>query len=197
MAVLVTSALEYVTGWLLESIFATKWWIIPISVSISTVASARQFAHFRRSRRVGRPFSASGRHESFSRVPAESQDIIAAIIAVILAIDLVFTLRALVDFQAKLSSLTEFMGIVKDSLDVREWFNELDLPGSLERLRARASSENSELNRKLAASLESITTLPREMIRLLSAFPQMKSRRHGPQSICSATHVRGIAGWKN
>jgi hypothetical protein len=89
------------------------------------------------------------------------------------------------------------MGTVKDSLDVREWFNELDLPGSLDRLRARTSPENFELNRRLVASLESFTTLPREMVRLLSAFPGMRSLRHGSQlDLFRNLHARGSLGWK-
>ncbi|HNY20756.1 MAG TPA: putative ABC transporter permease [Treponemataceae bacterium] len=176
-SLLATSILEYATGWALETIFATKWW---------DYSGERFNVHGRVCLKNSLIFGALGvllvrfMHPALvfllSFIPAESERIIAVGIACVLAVDLAVTLRALVNFTARLASLKVFLENAKESFDVKEWFNELDLKGSLERLRARVTPGATSLNARLLATLESLLESPREMTRILSAFPGLKSR---------------------
>jgi uncharacterized membrane protein len=176
-SLLATSVLEYATGWALETIFATKWW---------DYSEERFNIHGRVCLKNSLMFGALGvllvrfMHPSLAfligLVPAESERILAVGIACVLAVDLAVTLRALVNFTARLASLRGFLESVRESFDVKEWFNELDLKGSLERLRARVAPGANGLNARLLATFESLVASPREMTRILSAFPGLKSR---------------------
>jgi uncharacterized membrane protein len=195
MAVIVTSTLEYVTSWVLETIFATKWWDYSnLRFNLHGRICLINSILFGIMGVLGIKFLHPAVFSVLDRIPVESRDILAGVLGVVMLIDLVVTLRALVDFEAKLASLTEFMESVKTSLDVREWFNELDLKGSLERLKLRARTDNSERTRQWSERLESLVSRQHEMVRLMNAFPRLKSRRHAPQvDIFRSLH--SIAGW--
>jgi uncharacterized membrane protein len=178
MAVLTTSTLEYVTGWALETIFATKWWDYSNSrfnihgrvclfnslvfglLSVGTVT----FVH---------PAILS----VLGSIPADVRHITATILCAVFVIDITFTLRTLVDFRGKLYALEEFAESIKESIDVREWFNEHDLVGSLERLRERASRDASGAAEKIALRLERLAVNSRGVQRLIHAFPALRRQR--------------------
>jgi len=107
-------------------------------------------------------------------IPSDSVDAIATALAAILIIDIAITVRALVDLREKLSGLANFLESVKESIDLREWFNELDLSGSLERLREKANIDSSGAIRKMAARFESLIRHPVGVARLFSAFPTLR-----------------------
>ena len=195
MAVIVTSVLEFVTSWVLETIFATKWWdYSDLRFNIQGRICLVNSILFGIMGVLGIKFMHPAVLSALNRIPPESRDILAEVLGAVMLVDLVVTLRALVDFEAKLASLTEFMESVKASLDVREWFNELDLKGSLERLKLRARTDNSERTRQWSERLESLVSRPHEMVRLMNAFPRLKSRRHAPQvDIFRSLH--SIADW--
>ena len=182
MAVVLTSVLEYITGWALETIFATKWWDYSnerfnlhgrVCLKNSLLFGVMSVFVVR----ILQPVIA----DVLNLIPLQIQTILAVSFALMLSTDLFFTLYALVNFEKKLAALTEFMENIKESLDVHEWFNEHDLRASLERIRTRYTEDISETTRLFSERLEALVARPREMTRLLSAFPGMKSRRHNPQ----------------
>jgi len=182
LATILTTILEYVTSWVLESIFATKWWdYSDLRFNINGRVCLLNSLIFGAMSVVAIYVVNPAIFSVLDRVSGGTRDILSAIFGSVLLIDLAFTLRALIDLEAKLAELNQFMESVKESLDVREWFNELDLRGSLERLVARTKVESSERNRRFAETLESLVNRSREMTRLLRAFPTMQSRRHGRQ----------------
>lgn len=175
MAVIVTTTLEYITSWALEKIFSTKWWdysdmrfnihgrvclLNSVLFGLMSVLAVR-FVH---------PVVLS----ALGFIPSASRDAIAGILASVFLVDVAFTLRTLVDFREKLSALAEFMESVKESIDVREWFNEHDLQGSLERIRARAVLDASGVSQKLLERFEKIVSRSSGMTRLLKAFPALR-----------------------
>jgi len=176
-SVLATSALEYTTGWVLETIFATKWWDYSdqrlnvhgrVCLKNSLIFGALGVIGMR----LLHPFLAF----LLGMVPDGSERVIAGALACALAVDLAVTLRALVNFTVRLASLKAFLETVAESIDVKEWFNELDFKGSLERLRERVIPGSATRNARLLARLESLLARPGEMSRILSAFPGLRSR---------------------
>lgn len=182
MAVVVTSVLEYLSGWALETIFSTKWWdysqyrfnihgrvclLNSVMFGLMGVAAVH-FVHPAVMSFVG-------------LFPPESRTALAAVLSSVLFLDFAFTLRTLVDFGEKLAGLTELMESVKGSLDFSEWFNEKDLRGSLERIRERARLDASDFNVRISARLEQVVLRAKSMQRLIRAFPGMTSKNHNAQ----------------
>lgn len=182
MSVLITSALEYATAWFLETSFQTKWW---------DYSDNRFNVHGRVCLFNSVLFGIMGvvgvriLHPLILGIQALVPDAylsgLAGAMALTMLVDLCFTLRNLVDFEAKLQALEDFMAGIRESIALREWFNEHDLAGSLAALRKRIEADNSEYNRRLAERLEPLVERSRAMVRLLRAFPSMKSGRHDVQ----------------
>lgn len=175
MAVVVTSTLEYVTGWALETIFRTKWWdYSQFRFNIHGRVCLLNSLLFGAMGVIGVRFLHPAVTYALGFIPGNSVDAIALALAAVLCVDIAITLRALVDLRHKLSALASFLESVKESIDVREWFNELDLSGSLERLREKANIDSSGAVHKMAALFEGLIRSPIGVSRLLSAFPTLR-----------------------
>jgi uncharacterized membrane protein len=182
MAVLITSVLEYLTGWALETIFATKWWDYSrYRFNIHGRVCLVNSLIFGVMGVIGIRFLHPALLFALDRIPSFLTDPVAEFLALILAVDIAFTLRTLVGYKKRLAEFASFMENAALSLDVREWFNELDLEGSLERIRERLRTNNSEQNRKHNDALSFFVRSSHSLVRLLRAFPGMQSRRHDRQ----------------
>lgn len=182
VAALATSALEYATGWALETLFSTKWWDysryrLQIHGRVWIVNSAL----FGLAALVATLFIQPAVAELLDRAPPLALRIASIVLGSAFAFDLALTLRTLVGFRARLAALEEFAESLRENLAAREWFNELDLAGSLRRIRERARADRTALSERVAARLETLLDRSRSMRRLIHAFPSMRSRRHARQ----------------
>ncbi|HKL85357.1 MAG TPA: putative ABC transporter permease [Treponemataceae bacterium] len=182
MAILITTLLEYISSWLLETIFNTKWWDYSrYRFNIHGRVCLLNSILFGFMGVIGvlflHPFV-----ESFVMLLSEKLQMYIAIgLFSVFIVDVLITLRDLVNFADRLALLGEFMENVRHTMNVSEWYDELDLSGSLERLRERIRNDRSELNLRLAARLEFVVERSRSMRRLMHAFPGMQSKRHSLQ----------------
>jgi len=181
MAVLITSLLEYFTSWALESLFATKWWDYShYRFNIHGRVCLLNSLIFGAMGVLGIRFVHPAILFVLDRIPLFFIGSVAGILGLIFAVDIAFTLRTLVDFRKKLAQFASFMENTAGAVDVREWFNEFDLEGSLARIRERLKTDNSELNRNHNDLLGTFVRRSRGTVRLFRAFPGMQSRHHGP-----------------
>jgi uncharacterized membrane protein len=196
MAVIVTSTLEYVTGWALETIFATKWWDYSHHrFNIHGRVCLLNSLIFGGMSVVAVLFVHPAITHVLGRVPAGARTAIASAVAVLLSVDLVLTLRTLVDLRAKLVGFSEFVEKFADSLDIREWFNEHDLAGSLERIREKARLDSSSATQSLLARFERFARQSRGMNRLLKAFPALDRnipKKKGPAMVDVLAGKKGL-----
>ena len=182
MAMAVTTVLEYVTGWALESIFSTKWWdYSQYRFNIHGRVCLLNSVLFGIMGVVALCFVHPAALSFIGMISPETRVLLAAGFSAVLFVDFAYTLRSLVDFSAKLASLTEFMDSVTSSIDFGEWFNEKDLKASLERLKERARVDATEFNARITEKLEQLIDRAKGMQHLVSAFPGMTSRRHDVQ----------------
>jgi uncharacterized membrane protein len=182
MAVLLTSFLEYFTSWALETLFATKWWDYSrYRFNIHGRVCLLNSLMFGVMGVLGIRFVHPGILFVLDRIPSLYIGPAAGILGLILAVDIAFTLRTLVGFRIQLSRFASFMENAAEALDVREWFNELDLEGSLARIRERLKLDNSRINREHNDLLAAFVRRSRGVVRLFRAFPGMQSRSHGRQ----------------
>lgn len=182
VAVLVTSVLEYVTSWILEKLFATKWWdystmrfnihgrvCLLNSVMFGALGViAVRFVH---------PFIMT----NLEKLPGQSPWALSGILAILLMLDTATTLATLLDLDRKLVRLHDFTESLKERLDVREWLNETDLMGALERLKSLALDDKTGVFAQLSGKLEALLERNVGIRRLVQAFPSMRSRRHAVQ----------------
>ena len=184
MAVMVTSFLEYFTSWALETLFATKWWDYSrYRFSIHGRVCLLNSLMFGAMGVLGIKFLHPAILFALDRIPSFFVGPVAGFLGLVLAVDIIFTLRTLVGFRKRFSAFASFMENTALALDVREWFNELDLEGSLARIRERVKLDNSELNRQHNDLLGAFVRRSRGIVRLFRAFPGMQSRHHDRQLV--------------
>lgn len=182
MAVVLASILEYITGWALETIFATKWWDYSrYRFNLHGRICVRNSLMFGLMSVVGVLFVHPFVLSSVGQIPFDVQTVLAFILAVALLIDFALTLKTLIHIDQKLSSLREFSRTLQDNLDVREWFNERDLRGSLSRLHDLVSRDNSPSLGRIAVRFDQLLSHSKGVLRIAKAFPSMHSKNHSIQ----------------
>lgn len=182
MAILVTSLLEYATGWFLETAFKTRWWDYTryrfnLHGRVCLLNSLLFGAMAVIGVRVIHPLLGA----AVSRLPHVASEAFAATLASLMFVDLGYTLRNLSGFAERLSALSDLIAQAKGSLQAGEWFNERDLRASLEAARERFRADASEANRRFALRLEAVVERSGGIRRLLRAFPGLASREHGEE----------------
>ncbi len=177
-----TSILEYITGWLLEVFFSTKWW---------------DYSNKR--------FNINGRvclknsvlfgllcvvlvkvlHPAITHAVLLMPEIWIRVSAIALiatfAIDMLFTVNTLVNLNERLKKLHEFTEDLKKHGELQEWFNESELFKSFEKLRLLAEEGRNELNMKFREKFEALSQKRGSGHRLIKAFPNMKSIKYEEQ----------------
>lgn len=182
MAMIVTSILEYVSSWILETVFKTKWWdyshfklnlngrVCLLNSTLFGIMGVGivHYAH---------PFIIT----NLQAIPEQIQEILSIVLSSIIFVDFIFTLRSLIDFADKLAQLSEYLAHAKESNVVRAWIEEKEFKTSLTDLREKLKAKETEVENLLSIKLEGILTKSKSMNRLLSAFPRMMSHRHNDQ----------------
>ncbi len=198
-AIVITSIVEYITGWLLETFFRTRWWdysnkrfnlegrvCLENSVyfgilSVLLVKAIHPLAEY-----------------LVWCIPELYIKIICILVLVVFAADSLLTLNTLINLNERLKKLYEFTEELRKNADIQEWFNESEFIKSFEKLKVlieegkssinlkiESSKENLnskfELNNKLKEKFEALTTKRGSGQRLLKAFPGMKSKRYNTQ----------------
>lgn len=178
----VTSTLEYITGWLLEVLFSTRWWdyrskkfnidgrvclrnsilfgilcvilmkvIYPVTVNITGL------------------------------LPDFWVKVISSALVAVFTIDGVITVNTLLNLHERLKKLHELNEYLKKNTDIHGWFNESEFYKSFERLKLVAEESKNEINNKLREKFEALTARKGSGIRLIKAFPNMKSINYNVQ----------------
>lgn len=178
-ALVLTSVLEYITAWLLETVFTTRWWDysdMPFNLNgrVCLLNSVLFACMSLIGVQVIHPFLET----VLSYLSDSASAICAVLLAVLLMVDLVYTLRTLVRFENKLVLLSAFLETVSESKGLRDLSRGKDLRDMVRDLRSLVEKENTELNQRLAARLEALLDRTRGMRRLFHAFPSVQNATH-------------------
>lgn len=180
--IVITSTVEYITGWLLEVFFSTRWWdyrnekfnlngrvCLKNSVIFGILSVGLMKGIY--------PFTLY--------IVGLLPDIWVRISSVALfttfIVDSVFTINTLVNLNGRLKKLHEFTEDLKKNTDILEWFNESEFFKSFEKLKLIAEEGRDELNHKLREKFEALTNKKGSGLRLIKAFPDMKSIKYDVQ----------------
>lgn len=180
--VVITSTLEYVTGWLLETIFKTRWWdyrnkkfniygrvCLQNSILFGLLCVLLMKAIY--------PATVY----AVGLLPELWIRIISSLLAAAFIIDASITVNTLLNLNERLKKLQELTEYLKKNTDIHEWFNESEFYKSFERLKLLAEESKNEINGRLKEKFESLTSKKGSGLRLIKAFPNMKSLNYNIQ----------------
>lgn len=173
-----TSALEYFTGWMLETLFQTRWWDY----------SQRRFnLRGRVCLRNSLLFGLMGIavalyiHPAVERLVAvlgvRGQRLVSAVLMAVLAIDLGMTLYAITGLKKRLNELKAILRELEVYQREYTWYDMADPAGSIARL--RDICKHTEGDEKAEFILERIDRLESRRnsgTRMLKAFPKMQPK---------------------
>lgn len=181
-AIVIASTIEYVTSWLLEVLFSTKWWdyrdrkfniagrvCLRNSVLFGILSIALM--------KVIYPFTLT----IVGLLPDIWVKLSSISLLTAFIVDSVFTVNTLVNLNGRLKKLHEFTEELKKNTDILEWFNESEFFKSFEKLKLIAVEGRDELNHKLHEKFEALTNKKGSGLRLIKAFPDMKSIKYDVQ----------------
>lgn len=175
MAMVAASALEYFTGWLLETLFHTRWWDYSKRfLNIKGRVCLRNSILFGLMGLAVTYFVFPPLGRAIGDIPLAVQQALSAGIVVIFGLDLSHTLVVLSGLQKRLHALRDAVHELEQYNEAYSWFDIKDLQGSTERLRAicLADSDN-ETAAAILKRLDALTERHASTARLFKAFPSI------------------------
>lgn len=178
VAMVAASALEYFTGWLLETLFHTRWWdYLHRRFQIKGRVCLRNALLFGLMGLAATYVLDPPVERLIGLLSPAGQWALATGLLLVLAVDLAHALFTLLKLQEKLRHLRDAVAALEASNTQFDWYDPQDLQGSTARLRAinRADGGN-EAADALLERLDVLVGKQRRGLRLLRAFPRMTHR---------------------
>lgn len=154
---IITSIVEYMTGWLLETFFGTRWWdysnkrfnlqgrvCLENSICFGMMSVLLiEVIHPVTERLVW-------------SIPSFYLMIINILLIAVFTVDSIFTLNTLVNLNERLRKLYEFTEELRKDTDIQEWFNELEFLKSFDKLKLIIEQSKAGLNKKIETGKTSL-----------------------------------------
>ena len=176
-SVIVTSLLEYFSSWLLERLFRAKWWDYSdekfnlngrICLLNSVVFGLGGVA-------LEHVMHPAVQYILAIPIVFQNTRTIALALASILTVDLLFTLRKLVDFTATMARFKLFGEQLRERFEGEEWFRPESLQTMLASVKERALTNKDMFSKKFLETIESYSDLQHSVVFWLKKFPSMSS----------------------
>lgn len=185
----ITSVLEYIAGWFLETLFHTKWWNYENDrFNLNGRVCLKNSIMFGILSVILMKVIHPTLVYFIGLIPAYWSTVISIVLTAAFAVDSVFTVNTLVNLNDRLKKLHEFTEYLKNNADILEWFNEHEITTSFQKLKLLAEEGRSELNHKLKERFETLSAKKDSGLRLMKAFPNMRSIKYDVQ----LKHLREI-----
>lgn len=177
-SMVIVSVVEYFTGWLLETLFHTRWWDysnekfnlhgrIFLGGAICFGVMGTLIAHFLH------PWLES----KILSIPLPVARIVAGVLFAAFMVDLITTIHGLVDFTIYQTRLKEFIESLRDRFEGEEWLEEKEqsLDQLLQKVRERVQEDRNRAGQRLLERLEALSQRQDKMLRHIRKFPTMRS----------------------
>ncbi len=177
-SMVIVSVVEYFTGWLLETLFHTRWWDysnekfnlhgrIFLGGAICFGVMGTLIAHFLH------PWLES----KILSIPLPVARIVAGVLFAAFMVDLITTIHGLVDFTIYQTRLKEFVESLRDRFEGEEWLEEKEqsLDQLLQKVRERVQADRNKAGQRLLERLEALSQRQDKMLRHIRKFPTMRS----------------------
>lgn len=176
-SMLLCTVVEYFVSWIMEKMFHTRWWDyshykIQLNGRVCLLNSVLfgfmglGMIHF------VYPLIL----QYLNRFSEFQQKVSADLIAAGLVVDLIFTVRKLVDFNTTMVKLHSFGESLRDHYGHEEWFRQGSLAEMMASVKEHAQIEKGKINQNVLEKIERIQNLRHTKIKgLLEKFPTMQS----------------------
>lgn len=174
---ILSSALEYFSSWLLETIFHTKWWdysahkfnlngriclLNSTAFGLGGVAAVHFIQPFAERLIFARNF----------------QPYVSAayyVLSAVFAADIIFTVKRLVKFSETMEKLKMFGEQLKEKYGGEEWFCDSSLHEMILSLKKKMETDSIQVNEKIRMRLEKFSRPMKSEEKLFRKFPTMSS----------------------
>lgn len=189
----ITSTVEYITGWMLETFFGTRWWDYSDKrFNLEGRVCLKNSVYFGIMSVLLIKFVHPITVYLVWSIPSLYLSITSIVLAAVFSIDMIFTLNTLVNLNERLRKLHEFTEELRKNADIQEWFNEREFLKSFDKLKVileegktginqKLEMSKTELNNKLREKFEALTARKGSGLRIIKAFPGMRSIRYNVQ----------------
>lgn len=178
MSMASTTALEYFTGWMLETLFQTRWWdYSKRKFNIKGRVCLRNSVIFGLLGLGVVYFIDPFVQDMIGAVAAEIRWTLTLILCVLMIIDLTRSLISITALKERLGELKALLDELEEYQELYAWFDKSDITGSIARL--KEICENFEASKQSAEILERINRLERRKggsSRMAKAFPNMQPK---------------------
>ena len=104
--------------------------------------------------------------------------IVSSVLVVILIVDIIVTIRKLVDFNTTMEKIKVYTETLKDRYAHEEWFKGANLLEKLESVKAKAESDRQNFNRNFLEKMEHLLENQKHMERFIKKFPTLRSAKY-------------------
>ena len=183
LSMLVTSTLEYVTSWILEKLFDTKWWDYShYKLNIKGRVCLLNSTLFGLMGMLVSHFVHPLLMKLVTWIKEPLVTYLAIGLATILSVDFIFTVRKLINFSTYLAKLEEFNETLKAHFVNEAWFNNsLSFDEILQKLKDQTKQKSDEVTATIMRRIETFTNAQKKTIAFINNFPTMTSKRYKPQ----------------
>lgn len=179
VSVVSTSVLEYFTGWLLESLFQTRWWdyshnrfnikgrvCLLNSLMFGILGLVLVY--------LVQPLVVLG----LDLLSAEAERIIASLLFAVIGADLVRSVASVTALRERMEAMRAIFAELEEYQEQHLWFDRHDLSGSIAALREICQDESAGAQAKeILAQIDRLDRRKDSGLRMLKAFPNMQSSR--------------------
>ncbi len=189
-AVIITSVLEYVTSWLMEVLFHTKWWDYSHNkFNINGRVCLLNSLLFGVMSLIAVHFVHPVFDRALRKLSDSAANIAASALLCVFIVDLLDSVKSLVSFSAYLARLKEFTEGLKEHYEREAWFAGSSAWEWIESAYAHAKSNSNAFNDSLRAKLEKFHTHHDRIDYLVKKFPSIRSTHYGTQLEALRTRI--------
>lgn len=171
------TAVEYFISWLLEKMFHTLWWDYShYKVNINGRVCLVNSLLFGLMGVAAVHFVIPYLMLLINKLSTTVIQITASVLAAVLCIDLIFTIRRLVDFNATMEKVKTFAESLKDHYASEEWFRSGSIAEMLESVKEHSKVEANKFNSSLLEKIESMQSRHKNIETFIKKFPTLNSK---------------------
>ena len=178
-AFVITGLVEYATGWLLETLFNTKWWdYSKRNFNIKGRVCLGNLLLFA----LGGTLAVMFVHPFFLRIldgiPVRTQQYAAFGILIFFIVDLAATLKKLVNFTEYVAALQDFAESLKERYENEPWFASQSISEMFAAVKHRAQLKQGEISERLLNKIDSLSERKAAVERFIKKFPSLQNAAH-------------------
>ncbi|MGI5172014.1 putative ABC transporter permease [Treponema sp. OMZ 840] len=186
-AFLITGILEYITGWLLEILFNTKWWdYSQRKFNIKGRVCLWNLLLFAAGGSIAVMFVHPHIAACVDNLSQRVRQYAALGLLAVFAADLALTLHKLVNFTEYLTRLEDFAESLKERYENEAWFKSQSLTDMFAAVKERSRMRKGEISERILQKIDSFSQRYPAVERFFKKFPSIQNKKR----ILSIEHIK-------